>query len=351
MPITQQPFGKLPSGEAVDLFTLTNSKGASVQVMTYGAAIVSVKVPDRHQQLADVAPGYSDIEGYLSDEAYMGRTIGRCANRIAKGVFHLAGKKYDQLAVNNGPNHLHGGTRGFSDRIWKAEVDNDTLRLFLESPDGEEGYPGNVKVTMSYTWNDSKELIMHYHAVTDKPTLVNLTNHAYFNLKGEGQGLITDHELLLNATRYLPITAENVPSGEVLFTKNTPFDFTTPHTIGERIDADHEQLKLGRGYDHCFLVSKKYPGELVLNAQLYEPVSGRGLDVLSTMPGIQLYTGNWINSAANGKHGAKHVERSGVALEPQFYPDAANHPEFAHPVLYPNQEYNHTIVFHFFTKN
>ena len=351
MTITQQPFGQLPSGEAVDLFTLTNGKGASVQVMNYGATIVSIKVPDRNNQLVDISLGYSDIEGFLSDTAYMGRTIGRCSSRIGKGVFYLNGKKYDQLAINNGINHLHGGARGFSDRMWKAKVEKETLYFFLESPDGEEGYPGTLKVTVSYTWNDNTELIMGYHATTDKPTLVNLTNHAYFNLKGEGQGLILDHELTLNANRYLPVNDEGVLSGEVLFTENTPFDFSTPHVIGERINVEHKQLNLGRGYDHCFPVNKKYPGELALNAQLYEPVSGRGLDVHSTMPGIQIYTGNWINSAANGKSGVKYIERSCIAIEPIFYPDSANHPEFAHPVLYPNQEYNNTIVFHFYTKN
>ena len=350
MSITQQPFGQLPSGEVVDLFTLTNNKGASVQVITYGASIVSIKVPDRNKQLADVCLGFPSIDGYLSDDAYIGRTIGRYANRIAKGAFYLDGKRYDNLAVNNGPNHLHGGERGFSDRIWKAKIDKDTLHLSIESADGEEGYSGNLKVVVTYTWNDSKELIIRFHATTDKPTIVNLTNHAYFNLKGEGQGQITDHELLLNATRFLPITEDCIPTGELLSVKNTPFDFNTPDTVGAQINAKDEQIKCGHGYDHCFVVNRKYQGELVLNAQLYEPTSGRGLDVLSTMPGVQIYSGNWINSAANGKHGAKHTKRSGIAIEPEFFPDSPNHPEFASPILLPGQEYNHTIVFHFCTK-
>ncbi len=350
MSITQQPFGQLPSGEAIDLFTLTNNKGASVQIMTYGATIVSIKVPDRNKELSDVCLGYPNIDGYLSDDAYMGRTVGRYANRIAKGSFHLEGKTFNHLAINNGPNHLHGGERGFSDRVWKAKAEKEALHLFLESRDGEEGYPGTLKVEVIYTWNDSKELVIRYHATTDKPTIVNFTNHTYFNLKGEGNGKITDHELTLNASRFLPITEDSIPTGEILWVKNTPFDFNTPDTIGAQINAKDEQIKYGNGYDHCFVVTRKYPGELVLNAQLYEPSTGRGLDVLSTMPGVQIYTGNWLDSVAEGKHGAKHTKRSGVAIEPEFFPDSPNHPEFASPVLLPGQEYNHTIVFHFCTK-
>ncbi|MHB8901935.1 MAG: aldose epimerase family protein, partial [Thermoguttaceae bacterium] len=294
--VVHKSFGQTPDGKAVELYTLTNANGMEVSITTYGGIIVSLTAPDRQDKYADVVLGFDNLDGYLAGHPYFGALIGRYGNRIAKGKFTLDGKEYT-LAVNNNENHLHGGLVGFDKKVWNARtaINRSGVSLILDttSADGEEGYPGNLAVQVTYTLTGDDELKIDYLATTDKPTPVNLTNHSYFNLAGQGSGDILAHELMINADRFTPVDAGLIPTGELKPVQATPFDFRKPTAIGARIDADDEQLKFGGGYDHNFVLSRKEDG-LSLAASVYEPTSGRMMEVYTTEPGVQFYCGNFL---------------------------------------------------------
>lgn len=351
-----KPFGNLPDGRPVTLYTLEASPGLAVEVMDYGATIVSLRAPDRAGELADVALGFSTLEGYLGQSPYLGCIVGRVANRIANARFTLAGKTY-VLAANNSPGglpcSLHGGKVGFDKVLWTAEPGEHegrpALRLNYASPDGEEGYPGNLQVRVVYSITRDNALRIDYEAVADAATPVNLTNHSYFNLKGEGNGDVLDHELTLQASRYTPVNRGLIPTGAVEPVHGTPFDFTTPHRIGERIDAAHPQLQFGGGYDHNFVIDR--PGNaLELIATVYEPTRGRVLEVLTTEPGVQFYSGNFLDGTLVGKSGQPYRQRGAVVLETQHFPNAVNEPGFPSIILQPGEVYRSTTVFRFSTR-
>ena len=345
MSIEKSPFGKTADGAKVSLYTLKNAGGGSVQVTDYGGIVVSINVPDREGKVADVTLGFDSLEGYLAGHPYFGCITGRYANRIAKGKFTLDGKEYS-LAVNNGPNHLHGGEAGFDKKLWKANTENGRLVLTYTSADGEEGYPGKLDCKVTYSWTDDNELRIDYAATTDKETVINLTNHAYFNLKGEGSGDILKHQAQFNCSHYTPVDETSIPTGEVRPVKGTPFDFTEPHAIGERIDEDNEQLKFGKGYDHNFVIDSSENGKLVHACTVTDPDSGRVLEVHTDQPGVQFYTGNFLNGA-KGKGGKPYGMRHGFCLETQVFPDSPNRAHFPSPVLQPGEEYEHTCVYKF----
>lgn len=347
--VSVEPFGQMPDGRAVEVFTLANASGMRVRAIDYGGIILSLEVPDRDGQVTDVALGYEHLEGYLEETPYFGAIIGRYGNRIAGGAFTLEGETYT-LAVNNGPNHLHGGLVGFDKVIWDAEpFENDTgagVIFTYTSADGEEGYPGTLTTRVTYTLTDRNELIFDYHATTDKATPVNLTQHTYFNLAGDGSGDILGHELTLRAESYTPVDATLIPTGEIAPVAGTPFDFTTGKPIGAEIDADDEQLRYGGGYDHNFVVDRRQCG-LVHAAQVYEPTSGRVMDVHTTELGVQFYTGNFLDGSITGKSGHVYEHRNGFCLETQHYPDSPNQPEFPTTILLPGEEYTSQTVYAF----
>ncbi len=341
-------FGKTPSGETVELYTLKNAKGVAADISTYGGVIVSLKVPDRTGALGDVVLGFDDFQGYLLPPPYFGALIGRYGNRIAHAQFTLDGVVY-KLAKNNGDNSLHGGNRGFDKVLWKAKpVDGQTLELTYLSKDGEEGYPGNLSVTVVYTLTDNNELKIDYRATTDKDTVLNLTNHSYFNLAGEGQGDILSHQLTLNADRYTPVDKGLIPTGELRSVEGTPFDFRQPHAIGDRIASNDEQIVLGGGYDHNFVLNRTGDG-LSLAAKVTEAKSGRVMEVLTDQPAIQFYTGNFLDGTIHGKGGKIYGRRSALCLETQHYPDSPNHPDFPTAELKPGEQYHTTTVYRFST--
>ncbi len=342
--IERKPFGNKPG---VELFTLAREGAPTVQITNQGAHIVSILAKDRSGTIADVALGYADFDGYVKSEGYIGGTIGRYANRIAKGEFTLDGKKYT-LARNNPPNSLHGGPTGFDRRLWDAKIvsgpQGDALELTYVSKDGEEGYPGTLNAKVVFSLDGNGGLVMDYSATTDAPTIVNLTNHAYFNLAGEDAGTILDHELQIEADAFTPVDATLIPTGEMRPVAGTPFDFRKPTAIGARIDAKDEQLQRGKGYDHNFVLRGKM-GELRLAARVVEPKSGRVLEVLTTEPGLQVYTGNFLDGSTLGKTGKPHLLRSAFCLESQHYPDSPNRPEWPSVVLRPGQTYRHTTIY------
>lgn len=346
--IKKEPFGKTPDGQAVEIYTLTNSKRAEARIMTYGGTVVSLKVPDRKGKFEDVVLGYDTLDGYLKDTAYLGSLIGRYGNRIAKGKFSLNGVEYN-LVRNNGENHLHGGTKGFDKVVWKAKPsvgrNGASLELTYLSRDGEEGYPGNLSVRVIYTLTENNELKIDYSATTDKDTILNLTNHSYFNLAGAGSGDILGHEMQINADRFTPTDGVSIPTGELRSVKGTPFDFTAPTAIGARIEQQDEQLKFGSGYDHNFVLNKKGQS-LSLVAKVYEKTSGRAMEVYTTEPGVQFYTGNFL-ADVKGKNGKIYLRRNGFCLETQHYPDSPNKPQFPSVVLKPSQKYSQTTVYKF----
>jgi len=347
--VKKEAFGTTRDGKPVDLHTLTNSHGLEVRVMTYGGIIVSLRVPDRQGRLADVVLGYEKLDGYLDKTPYFGAIVGRYGNRIANGKFTLDGKEYT-LAKNNGPNALHGGIKGFDKVVWQAEPfekkQEAGLILRYNSPDGEEGYPGNLKATVTYTLTDQNEIILDYQATTDKATPLNLTNHTYFNLAGEGKGDILAHELTLNADHFTPVDKNLIPTGKIASVKGTPLDFTQPAAIGARIGEQDEQLILGGGYDHNFVINRQEKG-LAPAARVVEPGSGRVLEVSTTQPGVQFYTGNFLDGTITGKHGHVYKRRYGFCLETQHYPDSPNQPGFPSTILRPGHAYHSTTVFKF----
>jgi aldose 1-epimerase len=348
--ISDAAFDKTIDGKQVKLYHLKGKGNIQVAITNYGAKIVSLLAPDKQGQLADVELGYDNIDQYVNTkERYYGGIVGRYGNRIAKGKFKVDGKEYT-LAVNNGANHLHGGKIGFNDVVWDAEQPNDhTLKLHYLSKDGEEGYPGNLDITLTYELTDSNEVKIDYKATTDKATVVNLTNHSFFNLHGAGNGDINDHVLYINADKFTPVDSTLIPKGKLEPVKGTPMDFTTPTRIGERVDADFEQLKFGKGYDHNYVLNKKGK-ELSLAATVEEPQSGRFLEVWTTEPGVQFYGGNFLDGTDKGKEGKTYVHRGAFCLETQHYPDSPNQPSFPSVVLKPGETYSSTCVYKFGVK-
>ena len=346
--VSRAPFGTLPDGRTVELFTLTNAHGIEIRAMTYGAIITTIYTPDRNGHRDDIVLGFDSVAGYLSGSPYFGAVVGRYANRIAGGHFTLDGVTYT-LARNNGPNSLHGGLRGFDKVLWSAEpVRRDSavgVRLRYTSPDGEEGYPGTLQVQVTYTLTAHDELIVDYDATTDKATPLNLSQHTYWNLHGHGQGDILDHVLSLDASRYTPVDSTLIPTGEIAAVAGTPFDFRTPAAVGARIDAANEQLGFGHGYDHNWVLDQPRPGILSHAARLVDPVSGRAIDVSTTEPGIQFYAGNFLDGTIKGKGGQVYGHRGALCLETQHFPDSPNHPNFPSTILRPGQRYqSRTIV-------
>ena len=337
------------NGKTTGLFKLENDNGIEVYITNYGGRIVSWLVPDRDGKNADIVLGYDSIEGYLnSNEVYFGSLIGRYGNRIAEGNFELDGKEYT-LAINNPPNHLHGGPNGFHNVIWDAkQISDKHLRLQYFSEDGEEGYPGNLQVQVHYLLNNDNELMIDYTAVTDQKTVVNLTNHAFFNLAGAGSGTVNNHELMINAEHFTPVDSTLIPTGEIATVAGTPFDFTSPKAIGRDLDQENEQLDFGMGFDHNFVLNKQNQGALELAARVYEPESGRVMEVLTTEPGIQFYGGNFLDGSDTGKEGVPYEFRSAFCLETQHFPDSPNQPNFPTTVLEPGEMY-HTVTVHRFS--
>src|SRR5688572_12008035 len=346
-PVKREPFGKMADGKAVERFTLTNANGIELKAISYGGIITSLRVPDRSGRFDDIVLGFDSLDGYLKDHPFFGAIIGRYGNRIAKGAFPLDGKTY-KLAANNGPNHLHGGNKGFDKVLWTVEpvTGRNAIAFTRTSPDGEEGYPGNLRVQVTYTLTDANELIVDYRATTDKATPVNLTQHSYFNLAGQASGDILGHQLMLNADRYTPVDDTLIPTGELAPVAGTPFDFRKPTPIGARINTDHPQLKAGKGYDHNWVLNRK-GGGLALAARVHEPKTGRTLEVVTTEPGIQFYAGNFLDGTLTGKGGAVYKHRTGFCLETQHYPDSPNQPKFPTTTLKPGAEYRTRTVFTF----
>lgn len=349
--ITKKPFGTV-NGVPVNLYTLTNSKGMQVSITNYGGIIVSLLVPDRNGKLGDVVLGYDQVEEYVKASPYFGAIVGRYGNRIANGRFTLNGKEY-ALAQNNNGNHLHGGLKGFDKAIWKAEELGTKLgpglKLTYLSKDGEEGYPGNLEVTVTYVLlGDSLEI--NYLATTDKPTPVNLTNHSYFNLAGQGNGDILGHELTLFADRFTPVDKGLIPTGELRPVDGTPFDFRQPTAIGKRIHQADQQLQFGGGYDHNFVLNRRQEGDACLAARVVEPTSGRIMEVLTTEPGIQFYCGNFLDGSNVGKGNKPYCYRYGFCLETQHFPDSPNKPSFPTTILQPGKEYRTVTMFRFSAK-
>jgi aldose 1-epimerase len=344
--ISQAPFGKTADGTPVEIYTLRNDKGCEARIMTYGGIVVSLKVPDKNGNFGDVVLGYDKLDDYVKNSPFFGALVGRYGNRIAKGKFTLAGKEYT-LALNNAPNNLHGGPIGFDKRVWKATTlltaDGPVLKLNYLSQDGDQGFPGNLNVTATYTLTADNGLLLNYTATTDKATLCNLTQHSYFNLAGKGD--VLNYLVYINADKFTPVDKTLIPTGELKPVEGTPFDFRKPTAIGARINAADEQIKFGNGYDHNWVINKP-PGKLGLVARVTDPATGRVMEVLSTEPGVQFYTGNFLDGIT-GKGGWVYKNRSGFCFEPQHYPDSPNHPQFPSAALKPGETYQNTILYRF----
>jgi aldose 1-epimerase len=349
MGIEKAVFGNTVDGTSVDLYTLSNTQGMTAKITNYGATVVALVVPDRNGNPGDVTLGYDSPQEYFSGPCYFGCIAGRYANRIAGGRFSIGGQEY-VLAQNDDPNHLHGGHRGFDKVVWQAnEVVNEDgpgLKLTYLSRDGEEGYPGNLSATVVYTVTAKNQLKIHFSADTDTPTIVNLTHHSYFNLAGAGVGDILDHELMINAERYCPVDATLIPTGELASVQGTPLDFTQPRNIGDRIDQADEQLQIAKGYDHNWVLNKDSDGPC-LAARAAERKSGRCLEVYTTQPGLQFYSGNFMEDGIAGKAGQIYNHRSGFCLETQHFPDSPNRLDFPSTVLEPGSTYDHTTIYQF----
>lgn len=339
-------------GKKIALYTLDSDNGIIMQVTNFGGRVVSLWVADKYGKYEDIVYGHDNIDKYINyeGERCLGPVVGRFANRIAKGQFELDGVKY-QLPLNNNGQTLHGGPNGFDMKVWNVdEVNSNSITLSYLSPDGEEGFPGNVGVTMVYTLTPENEFKITYKATTDKPTHVNLSHHSFFNLKGAGNGTITDHLLTINSSSILPVDSVLIPTGEIMKVEGTPFDFRTATLIGEKIDETNEQLKNGKGYDHNWIIDRKSPADIEFIASIYEPTSGRVMEVWSDQPGIQFYSGNFLDGAVVGKYGKPHRYREAIALETQKYPDTPNQPSFPTTRLNPGETYTQTCIYKFSTK-
>lgn len=350
--ITSKPFGKTVEGVSVTLYVFTNAAGNEVAVCSYGGSIVSIKVPDRDGKLADVVLGYDDLTGYESRKFFYGASIGRCGNRINKGRFTLNGKQFE-LNCNEGNNHLHGGFKGFDTKVWDCTVLQDEsgeyLSLHLESPDGDENYPGNLSVTMTYSFSNQNELKLQYTAVSDADTICNLTNHSYFNLAGHDSGSVLDQSIKIYADKFTEVDKESIPTGNTPDVAGTPLDFHDFHRIGERINANFDQLIYTGGYDHNWVLSKGIE-KLSLCAELYDEKSGRHMSCYTTCPDLHFYTGNFINGSQKAKGGFTYLKRAGLCFESQFAPDAVNHPQWESPVLKAGRKYDETTIYKFDVK-
>ena len=347
-------FGRMPDGTHIDLYVLTNRHGMTASITNFGATLVSLKVPDRNGKPADVVLGYDSLEGYLGDKANLGATIGRYANRIARGRFELNHIEY-KLATNNGVNHIHGGIKGFNKAVWHAKEvsakDDQALELTYLSKDGEEGYPGNLSAKVVYTLTDQNELRIEYSATTDKDTVVNLTNHSYFNLAGQDAGSILHHQLTIHASSFTPVDATLIPTGEIRNVQGTPFDFRNATAIGARINQNDPQLVIGHGYDHNWILDRQTGDNkaLIQAAEAYDPSSGRVLEVWTTEPGIQLYTSNYLDGV-HGKGDHVYQRRDAFCLETEHFPDSPNHPAFPTAELKPGGRYSSTTIYKFLTR-
>jgi aldose 1-epimerase len=344
-PLPKRAFGKTRTGEPIDLYTLRSKSGLEVRVINYGATVQSIRCADSAGNIGDVVLGFDLLDGYLGDHPYFGAIVGRYGNRIAKGRFTLDGKQYT-LARNNGENHLHGGVAGFNRKTWSAREADGGIEFTYVSKDGEEGYPGTLRTTVRYTVTDANELRIDYTATTDKKTVLNLTNHSYFNLAGEGSGDILGHQITINADRFTPVDEGLIPTGELKPVAGTPFDFRQAHEIGERINANDEQIRYGKGYDHNFVLNGAM-SSLHPAARVTERRSGRVLEVLTTQPGVQFYTGNFLDGTVRGKGGKSYQHRTGFCLETQHFPDSPNKPAFPTTALSPGETMRSTTVYRF----
>ena len=350
--MTRSPFGTLPAGQAVEAFTMTNANGMEVKAITYGGIITSLKVPDKGGQLGDVVLGYDTLQGYLDKSPFFGCIVGRYGNRIGKGTFTIDGQAYT-LPKNNGENHLHGGPQGFDKANWKAEpferADAVGVVFTHTSPDGDMGYPGTLQAKVTYTLTNDNTLRFDYEATTDKATPINLTQHTYFNLAGAGTGDVLGHEVQMQADRYTPVDTGLIPTGELASVEGTPFDFRTATAIGARIDADHPQIARGGGYDHNMVLARTGTG-LERLVRVFEPTTGRTLEMATTQPGVQFYTGNFLDGTITGKGGKVYPKRSGFCLETQHYPDSPNKPDFPSTILRPGETYRQSTAYTFGTR-
>jgi aldose 1-epimerase len=348
--VHKAPFGKTADGTPVEIYTLRNNEGMEATIMTYGGIVTSLKVPDKNGKLGDVVLGYDQLGGYLTNSPYFGALIGRYGNRIAKGQFTLDGHAYT-LATNNSPNHLHGGLKGFDKVVWTAKpvetFYGPGLELTYLSKDGEEGYPGNLSVTAIYVVTEKDELVVQFTATTDQDTICNLTHHSYFNLRGSGD--VLDYVVQINADKMTPVDSTLITTGALMPVTGTPFDFRQPAAIGARIGDDNQQLKFANGYDHNWVLNKS-SGELIQAARVFEPQTGRVLEVFTTSPGMQFYTGNFLNGTIKGKGGRVYQFRDGFCMEPQCFPDSPNHPNFPTTELKPGEVYKNTIIYKFSTE-
>jgi aldose 1-epimerase len=351
----KQAFGKTSDGQAADLYTLTNKHGMEVGITNFGATVVSISVPDKTGKSADVTLGYTNAAEYQAGKGYLGATVGRYGNRIAQGKFSLDGKEYS-LPKNDGPNSLHGGKVGFNGHIWSARdvssAAGQAVQMTYVSKDGEEGYPGNLTITVIFTLPAAENALkIEYSAATDKDTVLNPTNHSYFNLAGQGNGDILKNELTIHASRFTPVNSTLIPTGELKKVAGTPFDFTKPTVVGARIEQNDEQLKFGKGYDHNWVLDKKAGSTgPSLAVEVYEPTSGRVMSVYTTEPGVQFYTGNFLDGSITGKDGKVYGRRSALCLETQHFPDSPNHPDFPTTVLKPGQRFHSTTIYKFSTR-
>lgn len=347
--IIKETFGKLRSGEIADIYTLTNNNGMKIKITNFGGALTELWIPDKYGKMEDVTLGYSSPEGYEKDDCFLGFIIGRYANRIGNAKFTLGGVEY-MLTPNNGPNLLHGGKGGFNTVLWEAEgiqtEDNVSVILTYLSKDGDQGFPGNLTATVKYTLTNDNEIQIDYSAVSDKITIVNLTSHAYFNLSGQGSGDILKHEVFINANAFTPTDDTAIPTGEMRSVEGTPFDFTKPKRIGEHINAEEEQIILGRGYDHNWVLNKT-ADEMSLAVRAFDPVSGRVLEVMTTEPGVQFYSGNFLDGSIVGKDYKRYEKRSGFCLETQHFPDSPNKPEFPSTELKVGETYSSKTIYKF----
>jgi aldose 1-epimerase len=344
--LKKEAFEKEIDGKKTSLYILENANGIKVYITNYGARVVSLLTPDKEGECADIVLGFDNIDSYLKDKMYLGCIVGRYANRIKDGKFTIDGQQYN-LFLNDGPNTLHGGQKGFDKRVWDARQQGNTLTLSYLSPDGEEGYPGNLQIKKIYTLTDENELKMGYEAETDKATIVNLSHHSYFNLKGEGDTTILDHYLMADADYFTPVDSTLIPTGEIRPVVNTPFDFTKGKQIGQDIGMENEQLKFGLGYDHNWVLNKDSANALTFAVKLWEETTGRVMEIYTTEPAFQFYSGNFMDGSVTGKSGKPYKYRAALAIEPQHFPDSPNHPEFPSTVLRPGEKYRQLSILKF----